>query len=232
MKKYILFALFALMAALSYGQAPDTSTLEKKARWHYGQIKDNKARAITPLNFRKAFNAVTNLALQTIIPDTITHPPITWAPEDYSEGLSMYYIMTQDGWPFFGTLFVEKNADGHAVQTITANDTPFLDQRKRSSNTDGGLFTWSEWDVIKISVNYDPPILPPGDIHEIQIIVPGLDRYSRVKRLIVSQDTSPVRVNAQVNFNADETLTIYSYNSDIVNSVNANPVSLSIFIED
>ncbi|WP_353720168.1 hypothetical protein [Dyadobacter sp. 676] len=140
MKKYILFALLALAGTLTFGQAPDTSTLEKKARWHYGQIKDNKVRAITPLNFRKAFNAVTNLAMQTIIPDTITHPPITWAPEDYPEGLSMYYIRPQDGWPFFGTLFVEKNAEGHVVQTITANDTPFLDQRKRSSNAGGGAF--------------------------------------------------------------------------------------------
>lgn len=232
MKKYILFTLLTLAGTLSYGQAPDTSTLEKKARWHYGQIKENKGRAITPLHFRRAFNAVTNLALQTIIPDTVTHPPITWAPEDYPEGLSMYYIMIQDGWPFFGTLFVEKNADGHVVQTITANDTPFLDQRKRSSNADGGLFTWSEWDVIQITINYDAPSISPGDVHQVQVIVPGLHRYARVKRLIISQDTSPVKINAQVDFNADETLTVYSYNSDIVNSVNANPVSLSIFIED
>jgi hypothetical protein len=220
------------VGTLSYGQAPDTSTLEKKARWHYGQLKDNKARAITPLHFRKAFNAVTNLALQTIIPDTSTHPPFTWAPEDYPEGLSMYYIMTQDGWPFFGTLFVEKNADGHVVQTITANDAPFLDQRKRSSNADGGLFTWGEWDVMQVTVNYDPPSIPPGDIHQIDVSVPGLHRYARVKRLFVSVDTSPVRVNASVNFNADGSLTVYSYNGDSVNPVNPNPVSVSIFIEN
>lgn len=232
MKKYMLLTLLALAGMLSYGQAPDTSTLEKKARWHYGQLKDNKVRTITPLHFRKAFNAVTNLALQTVIPDTVTRPHISQAAEEYPEGLSMYYIMIQDGWPFFGTLLVEKNADGHVVQTITANDTPFLDQRKRSSNVDGGLFTWSEWDVHVISVNYDPPALGPQGVDDVQVVLPGVDRNSRIKRVIVSQDVAPVRINAQVAPGADELISVYAYNSDPVNTVNANPVSLTIFIED
>lgn len=64
MKKLIAFLL--LLHSVAFAQTPDTLTPEKKARWKIGRIRDNTIRAITPLDFRNAFNAVTNLAVSRV----------------------------------------------------------------------------------------------------------------------------------------------------------------------
>lgn len=62
MKKLIAFC-FMLFAFTAMAQTPDTLTPEKNARWKIGRIRDNTVRAITPQDFRNAFNALANLAV-------------------------------------------------------------------------------------------------------------------------------------------------------------------------
>ena len=58
------FCISLLMAVTAFAQTPDTLTPEKKARWLFGRIRDNTVRAITPADFRNAFNAVANMAVK------------------------------------------------------------------------------------------------------------------------------------------------------------------------
>lgn len=55
-----------LMAVTAFAQTPDTLTPEKNARWKIGRIRDNTLRAITPQDFRNAFNSVANLAVKRV----------------------------------------------------------------------------------------------------------------------------------------------------------------------
>ena len=63
MKKYISFLLLFIVSLQTFGQVIDTTTDEKKARYRIARIRDNSVRAITPNDFRGAFNAVTKLAI-------------------------------------------------------------------------------------------------------------------------------------------------------------------------
>lgn len=65
MKKLIAFC-FMFFAVTAFAQTPDTLTPEKNARWKIGKIRDNTVRAITPQDFRNAFNSVANLAVKRV----------------------------------------------------------------------------------------------------------------------------------------------------------------------
>lgn len=58
-----IIAIFVMLHTLAFAQTPDTLTPEKNARWKIGRIRDNTIRAITPADFRNAFNSVANLAV-------------------------------------------------------------------------------------------------------------------------------------------------------------------------
>lgn len=174
------------LGASLFAQAPDTTTLEKKAVYYSGQIKDNKVRAITPLMLRKAFNAVKNLALATVIPDTSTHPAVDLVPSDFDEGIGMFQIREADGWQFDGTLLVEKSADGHAIQTATAATTIYPDQRKRVSYP--GQDGWTRWNAYSAIANVDLPDMPVGGSFTVIIDVLQINREWIIKRLVYNGD--------------------------------------------
>lgn len=64
MKRFI--AILVLLHSVAFAQTPDTLTPESKARWLVGRIRDNTIRAITPADFRNAFNSVANLAVKRV----------------------------------------------------------------------------------------------------------------------------------------------------------------------
>lgn len=207
MKKYISILLLTVLTFAATAQDPDTTTLEKKARYYTARIKDNNKRAITPQDFRKAFNANINLALADAIPDTTTHPAPSLLPADYPEGLSLYQIKAADGWPFDGSLLVQRSSDGHAVQTITSALSSFADQRIRTSY----VTDWTTWDCNSASVTVDPPSLADGEQFELTIAVPGVDRVSRVKRLSFSGALEGVLILNNVP--SDNTVRILFWNT-------------------
>lgn len=212
MKRIILSLLFASLCTLVFSQKPDTTTLEKKARYHIDQISDNKIRAITPLHLRKAFNAVSNLALGNVTTDDTTLPKPTALSSAFPVGISMFRIREQDGWPFNGTLLVEKRSDYHAVQTITSHDSftssAFIDQRKRTNYHVfiSGEDKWSPWDVISVSYLTGFQLIKPGESMMYSVNLPGVTVHHRIKRINFS--TNPSGIIWQLEKITDGTITV------------------------
>ncbi|MEO6285839.1 MAG: right-handed parallel beta-helix repeat-containing protein [Dyadobacter sp.] len=66
MKKSIGLLLCSLLFMQAFAQVPDTLTPEKNARWKIGRIRDNSVRAITPIDFRNAFNELANISVTRV----------------------------------------------------------------------------------------------------------------------------------------------------------------------
>ncbi|GGB98567.1 hypothetical protein GCM10011325_27270 [Dyadobacter sediminis] len=200
-----------------FAQVPDTTTLEKKARYHTEQLKDNKTRAITPLHLRKAFNAVTNLALANVIPDLTTHPKSYAASSTYPDGISMFQITKVDGWPFDGTLLVEKSKDGQTMQTITAStNSTFIDQRKRTNFINVNSVDWTPWDIISTTSGLNPPVLKPGESFSHNVFFSGLTAQHRIKRIYFSSNqTGIILQSGKVEFNSATVIFTNSSLADI-----------------
>lgn len=221
--------MLSAFAMICRAQAVDTTTLEKKARYYFGQIKDNKSRAITPLTLRKAFGAVTNLALAGIIPDSTTHPAISRTPDSYDKGISLFQIRAFDGWPFDGTLLVQKGADGHTTQCITSGVSSFPDQRTRSTYLDESTYTWTSWDAYSLSVLLDVPEIANNATYHTVVDMPGVIYTSRIRRCILSSNLYGLIMSVDVD--ADGKVGVYFSNLTGA-AVNPAPGTLYILTRD
>ena len=95
MKKYLSLLLSLLLQFAALAQTvPDTTTLEGKARYNVGRIRDNSVRAITPKDFRNAFNSVIDLSLAKVVDLQTSLPQKNIAnPENFVAGK----LMTSSG---------------------------------------------------------------------------------------------------------------------------------------